>query len=207
MQNSCQLTTQLTGSQAGGHFTPTSQSSSHRLTFNWTLSFTNQLLHVTSLNWTPHDSLLTTNSLLQTVLLIISQDEPHRKHCFHCYSPTICRPLHRNGCLFILPLHSNGCTSCPFWGLCPAMGLYATTFIANELLKAPSLVLRFHLQLVFTKPYSTIILLAHGSWTSVIFHILHKSIFVVTMAGWCIGMLMDVDGLKFSFRMKVWVAM
>jgi hypothetical protein len=41
---------QLTGSQAGGHFTPTSLSSLHRL--NWTLSLTNQLLHLTSLNWT-----------------------------------------------------------------------------------------------------------------------------------------------------------
>jgi hypothetical protein len=54
VQNSCQLTTQLSGSQAGGHFTPISSSSLHRLTFNWTdnwsLSLTTQLLHVTSLN-------------------------------------------------------------------------------------------------------------------------------------------------------------
>jgi hypothetical protein len=54
----CQLPTQLTGSQAGGHFTPTSQSQADfQLTndgwsANWTLSLTNQLLHATSFNWT-----------------------------------------------------------------------------------------------------------------------------------------------------------
>jgi hypothetical protein len=37
------------------------------------------------------------------------------------------RLLLRNGCLFIRLLHSNGCTS-PFWGLCPATGLYATVY-------------------------------------------------------------------------------
>jgi hypothetical protein len=56
VQNSSQVTTQLTGSQAGGQFTPASESTLHSLTSNWTdnwtLSFTNQLLHVTSLNWT-----------------------------------------------------------------------------------------------------------------------------------------------------------
>jgi hypothetical protein len=54
----CQLTTQLTGSQAGDHFTPTSWSSLHRLTSKLTteLSLTEQLLHVTSLNWTAHNS-------------------------------------------------------------------------------------------------------------------------------------------------------
>jgi hypothetical protein len=35
-----------------------------------------------------------TSSLLQTVLLITSWQGPQRKHCFHCYSPTIPRPLH-----------------------------------------------------------------------------------------------------------------
>jgi hypothetical protein len=51
------------GSQAGGYFTPTSWFSftGWLLTDNWTLSLTNQLLHVTSLNWT-------------------GADEPHRKH-------------------------------------------------------------------------------------------------------------------------------
>jgi hypothetical protein len=77
---------------------------------NWTLSLTNQQLHVTSLSWTADNSLLTTNSLLQTVLLIPSRHGPHRKHRFLCYSPTIPRPLHRNRCLFIHLLHSKGCT-------------------------------------------------------------------------------------------------
>jgi hypothetical protein len=56
-QNSCQLTAQLTSSQAGGHFTPTSYLLFMGLlslkTGNWALSPTYQLLHVTSLNWTP----------------------------------------------------------------------------------------------------------------------------------------------------------
>jgi hypothetical protein len=40
VQNSCQLTIQLIRSQAGGYFTPTSLSSLHRLTFNWTDNWT-----------------------------------------------------------------------------------------------------------------------------------------------------------------------
>jgi hypothetical protein len=55
---SCHLTTQLTGPQAGGHFTPTSWSFLHRLTLNWTLSLANQLLHISSLNWTRSKSKL-----------------------------------------------------------------------------------------------------------------------------------------------------
>jgi hypothetical protein len=35
MQNSCQLTTRLAGSQSGGHFTLTCYSSLHRMTSNW----------------------------------------------------------------------------------------------------------------------------------------------------------------------------
>jgi hypothetical protein len=42
-------------------------------------------------------------------LFITFQHEPHRKHRFHYYSPTIRRPLHRNGCLFSRLLHSNSC--------------------------------------------------------------------------------------------------
>jgi hypothetical protein len=47
----CEPTTQLTGPQAGGHSTSTSESSLHRLTFNWQL---NILTHqqVTSHNFT-----------------------------------------------------------------------------------------------------------------------------------------------------------
>jgi hypothetical protein len=37
------------------------------------------------------------NSLLQIVLLITSRHGPHRKHGFHCYNPTIPRPLLKNG--------------------------------------------------------------------------------------------------------------
>jgi hypothetical protein len=52
------MITQLAGSQAGGHFTPTTESSLHRLTFNWQLSSLTyqQLLHVTWLNWTADNS-------------------------------------------------------------------------------------------------------------------------------------------------------
>jgi hypothetical protein len=41
LHNSCQLTTQLTWSQTGCHFTSNSLSSLHRLNYNWTLSITN----------------------------------------------------------------------------------------------------------------------------------------------------------------------
>jgi hypothetical protein len=37
-------------------------------------------------------------------------------------------PLLRNSRLFICLLHSNGCTR-PFWGLCPATGLYAAIWM------------------------------------------------------------------------------
>jgi hypothetical protein len=54
VQNSCQLKTQLTGSQCGGHFTPPSWSSLHRLISNWKLnSLTHQPAasrHFTQLN-------------------------------------------------------------------------------------------------------------------------------------------------------------
>jgi hypothetical protein len=40
VHNCCQVTSQLTGSQAGSHCTPTSWSSLHRLTFNWTDDWT-----------------------------------------------------------------------------------------------------------------------------------------------------------------------
>jgi hypothetical protein len=63
------------------------------------------------------------NSLLQTVLLITSQHGPHRKHRFHCYSPTVPRPLHRNRCLFIRLLHCSGCC---LQSHRVATGLYAT---------------------------------------------------------------------------------
>jgi hypothetical protein len=36
----------------------------------------------------------TVNSGTRLTLLIIFRHEPHRKHCFHCYSPTVPRPLH-----------------------------------------------------------------------------------------------------------------
>jgi hypothetical protein len=55
MQNSCQVTTQLTGSQAGGNFTPTSQAD-FQLTTELSPSPSNQLPHVTSLNWTADNS-------------------------------------------------------------------------------------------------------------------------------------------------------
>jgi hypothetical protein len=84
-----QLTTQLTGSQAGGHFT-TSYSSLHRLTTE--LSLTSQLLHVTSLNRTADNSDYFTSGTRLT-LLITFRHELHRKHRFHCYSPAIPRPL------------------------------------------------------------------------------------------------------------------
>jgi hypothetical protein len=90
VQNSCQLTTQLTGPQTGGHFTPTSYPFLHKLTFNWQLkSLTHHLLHVTSLNWTA-DSFSGT----RLTLLITFRQEPYRKHSFYCYSPTIPQPLH-----------------------------------------------------------------------------------------------------------------
>jgi hypothetical protein len=54
VQNSCQLTTQLTRSQAGGnsHQPPSFLFTGWPLTENWTLSLTNQLLHFTSLHST-----------------------------------------------------------------------------------------------------------------------------------------------------------
>jgi hypothetical protein len=55
---------------------------------------TNQLLHVTSLNWTADKLQPTINKLLQTVLLITTRHEPPRKHRFHCYRPTIPGQLH-----------------------------------------------------------------------------------------------------------------
>jgi hypothetical protein len=101
VQNSCQLTTQWTGSQAGGHFTPTSWSSLHMLTSNWTLSlqqatslhFTSlhfTSLHFTSLNWSADKS----NSVTRLTMLLIFRREPHRKHRFHCYKLTIPWLLH-----------------------------------------------------------------------------------------------------------------
>jgi hypothetical protein len=68
----------------------------HRLTTNWqllslslSLSLTNQLLHITSLNWTADNSLQnstdpTYNNSTQTT---------YKKHHFHCHSPTIPHPL------------------------------------------------------------------------------------------------------------------
>jgi hypothetical protein len=62
IQNSCQLTTQVTGSQAGGHLTPTFQCSLHRLTFNWQLA--TELSHSPTSYFTSLHStaLLTTSS-------------------------------------------------------------------------------------------------------------------------------------------------
>jgi hypothetical protein len=51
--------------------------------------------YITLVNWQLQ---LTTNSLLQTVVLITFRHGPQRKQCFHCYSPTIPRPLHSSGC-------------------------------------------------------------------------------------------------------------
>jgi hypothetical protein len=88
MQNSCLLTTQLTGSQAGGHLTPTSWSSLHRLsTDNWTLSLTNQVLHISSLNWTADNYI---------------QHAPRRKHHSSCCVGVCC---HRN--VYTEPLLRN----------------------------------------------------------------------------------------------------
>jgi hypothetical protein len=39
------------------------------------------------------NALPTLNSGTRPTLLITLRHEPHRKHCFHCYSPTIPRPL------------------------------------------------------------------------------------------------------------------
>jgi hypothetical protein len=88
-------------------------------TSNWTVSLTNQLLHVTLLNWTV-DNLYYGTPL---TLLITFRHEPHREHCFICYSPIVPRPLYRNGCLFICLLHSNGCC---LQSHRLAMGLYVT---------------------------------------------------------------------------------
>jgi hypothetical protein len=57
VQKSCQPSTELIWSQAGGHTTPTSVSSSQpdfkmNCPVNWALSLTKQLLHVTWINWT-----------------------------------------------------------------------------------------------------------------------------------------------------------
>jgi hypothetical protein len=135
MQNSCWLTTQVIGSLADGHFTPTSYLliTGWLPTDNWTLSLINQLHHVTSLNWTGDNSPPTINSLLQTVLFITSWHGPNRKHSFHCYSPTI-PYCSMETYLFIQVFYSNGCSGCPVWGLCPATGLYATLFSSHSYL-------------------------------------------------------------------------
>jgi hypothetical protein len=74
-------------------------------TGNWTLSLTNHLLHVPSLNWTADKF----HSGTRLTLLITFRFEPHRKHLSSFYSPTIPRPLHRNWRFFIRLLHSNSC--------------------------------------------------------------------------------------------------
>jgi hypothetical protein len=86
---------------------------------------TTELFHAT----TGYFTLLYSTELLRNfysgtllTLLITFRHKPHRKHRFHCYSPTVPRPLHRNGCLLICLLHSNGCLQ----NHCLAMGLYAT---------------------------------------------------------------------------------
>jgi hypothetical protein len=81
--------------------------------------------HLTQLNcWQLQP---TSNPLPQTVLPITSRYRPHRKRRFHCYSPAIPRPLHRNRCLFIRLLHSNGCCL-HIHHL--ATGLYATILLS-----------------------------------------------------------------------------
>jgi hypothetical protein len=128
-----------TGSQTGGHFTSTSYSSLHRLTFNWQLTtalshsptsyFTS--LHSTELLTTDNfywKLKPTTNSLLQIVLLITSQHGPHRKHRYSIAALvfTVTETYLQNRCL------ETGCIN-PFfysclrvWCSCLAPGLYAT---------------------------------------------------------------------------------
>jgi hypothetical protein len=53
----------------------------------------------------------TADNFLNSLLLTTFRHEPHRKHAFHSYSPTVPRPLHRNRYLFFRLLHSNGFTS------------------------------------------------------------------------------------------------
>jgi hypothetical protein len=60
------------------------------LNCKWTLSLSNQLLHITSLNWTADNSDYFRTWL---TLLVTFWHEPHRKHRFQCYSPTIPHPL------------------------------------------------------------------------------------------------------------------
>jgi hypothetical protein len=109
VQNSCQLTTQLgPGLATISHQPP----SLLRPIFYWQLNSLAQQPAsssiFTQLNcWRLQ---LTIALLLQTVLLLISRYGPYRKYRLHCYSSTIPRPLHRNGCLFIRLLHSNRCT-------------------------------------------------------------------------------------------------
>jgi hypothetical protein len=68
-------------------------------------SLTNRLLHVTSLNWTAGNC----------------HSGPHRKYRFHCYCPTIPRPLHKDRCLFAYCIATAVVYSHRL-----AMGLYAT---------------------------------------------------------------------------------
>jgi hypothetical protein len=67
-------------------------------------------LIVTASSVLAQSGVLPTNTQLNWIanqLLIIASHGPNRKRHFHCYSLTIARPLHRNGCVFIRLLHSN----------------------------------------------------------------------------------------------------
>jgi hypothetical protein len=89
---------QLTGPQAGGHYTSllvfSSQADFQLGMDNWTLSLTNQQLHSAELPTTDYSG-------IRLTLLKIFRHEIHRKRRYYeyYYSPTVSRPLFRNGCL------------------------------------------------------------------------------------------------------------
>jgi hypothetical protein len=114
----------------------------------WQLNcLTNQLLHVTSLNWTadnfrlqlgwcPHYSLGvdTTENTASNNPPIVVMDSCLAIDWISFPRERVYRPLLRNGCLFFRLLHSNGRIRCLFCGVCPAMVLYATICIDSDAL-------------------------------------------------------------------------
>jgi hypothetical protein len=143
VQNSCQLTTHLTGFQDGGHFTLLVFTLQEDIQLTWQRnSFTNQPAtsrHFTQLNcWQLLTTLLVSSiySLGPDPIENAASSNPSVVVIGGCLAidwisfprERVYRPLLRNGCLFIKLLHSNGCTR-PFRGLCPATGLYATVFL------------------------------------------------------------------------------
>jgi hypothetical protein len=72
--------------------------------------------------------LLKTFSVTRLTLLIKFQHKPHRKHHFHCYSPTIPGPLHGNWCF----LFAYFIATAAVYSYCLTTGIYAKLYLAKS---------------------------------------------------------------------------